>query len=62
MPQTTPRYKVGELVIYAGSHWRRHGAMYVTAVDTTCNPPRYDLEDRTWGGHLHRVRETSLHD
>lgn len=61
MARTTTRYKVGELVFYAGSLWRRHGFMHVIAINTTQCPPTYTLHDPIWGGILRQVSETSLH-
>ncbi|MGW7786033.1 hypothetical protein [Streptomyces tricolor] len=57
-----PRFKPGDLVIYGGSIWQRHGLMHVSRVDAANGGWRYDLADPIWGGALRSVRESSLRD
>ncbi|MES9522445.1 hypothetical protein [Streptomyces capoamus] len=58
----TPRFQPGDLVIYGGSIWQRHGLMYVSTVEATNGGWRYSLTDPIWGGALRSVREASLRD
>jgi hypothetical protein len=62
MSQTTNLFQPGDLVIYVGTLWRRHGLMRVSTVKATNGGFRYSLTDPIWGGTLLGVRETSLRD